>query len=193
MKKIKLHFHTIIDILIAYFIAVFLFLKSGQSHSFVLYGIQKMEDIKNKIMKLAGSIAVQHALEIVDVELAGSSGKPLIRIFVDKEKGVTLDECGKFSRALSALFDVEDPIPTAYILEVSSPGLDRPLKALKDFERNKGKLAKIITRIKLEGQNIFKGRITGVVEGNITLSFDDKEIEIPFDQISKARLEIELK
>ena len=152
-----------------------------------------MEDIKNKITRLADSIAIQHALEIVDVELAGSSGRPLIRIFVDKENGVTLDECGRFSRALSALFDVEDPIPTAYILEVSSPGLDRPLKALRDFERNKGKLVKIITRVKIEEQNIFKGRITGVVGGNITLSFDDKEIEIPFDQISKARLEIELK
>ena len=65
--------------------------------------------------------------------LAGSSRKPLIRIFIDKENGVTLDDCGKFSRALSALLDVEDPIPTAYVLEVSSPGLDRPLKAHEGF------------------------------------------------------------
>ena len=150
-------------------------------------------DIKNKIIKLADTIAAQHAVDIVDVELAGSSNKPVIRIFIDKENGVTLDDCGKFSRALSALFDVEDPIPTAYILEVSSPGLDRPLKTMRDFERNTGKLVRIITRTRIQEQNIFKGRITGVVGGNITLSFDDKEIEIPFDQISKARLEIELK
>ncbi len=149
--------------------------------------------MKNKIIELADSIAAQHAVEIVDIELAGSSGKPLIRIFIDKENGVTLDECGKFSRSLSALFDVEDPIPTAYILEVSSPGLDRPLKELRDFQRNIGKPARIITSAKVEDRNIFIGRITGVGGGNITLSLEDKVIEIPFDQISKARLEIELK
>lgn len=152
-----------------------------------------MEDMKNKIKELADSIAAQHAVEIVDIELAGSSRKPLIRIFIDKENGVTLDDCGKYSRALSVLFDVEDPIPTAYVLEVSSPGLDRPLKALRDFERSIGKLVRIITRARIEEQNIFTGRIAGVGGGNITLSFNDKEIEIPFDQISKARLEIELK
>lgn len=149
--------------------------------------------MKNKIIELADSIAAQHAVEIVDIELAGSSGKPLIRIFIDKENGITLDECGKFSRSLSALFDVEDPIPTAYILEVSSPGLDRPLKELRDFQRNIGKPARIITSAKVEDRNIFIGRITGVGGGNITLSLEDKVIEIPFDQISKARLEIELK
>jgi ribosome maturation factor RimP len=152
-----------------------------------------MADIRNKIIKLADSIAAQHAVELVDVELAGSSRRPLIRIYIDKESGVTLDECGKFSRALSALFDVEDPIPTAYILEVSSPGLDRPLKTMKDFERSIGKLVRIVTRTRIEEQNVFTGRITGVGGGNIALSIVDKEIELPFDQISKARLEIELK
>jgi ribosome maturation factor RimP len=152
-----------------------------------------MDHIKKKITELADSVAAQYAFEIVGVELAGSSRKLLIRIFVDKENGVTLDDCGKFSRALSALLDVEDPVPMAYVLEVSSPGLDRPLKELKDFQRSTGKLVRIITRAMIQEQNIFKGRITGVAGGNITLSFDDKEIEIPFDQISKARLEIELK
>jgi ribosome maturation factor RimP len=152
-----------------------------------------MEDIKNKITELAVSVAVQYTLEIVGVELAGSSRKLLIRIFIDKENGVTLDDCGKFSRALSALLDVEDPVPMAYVLEVSSPGLDRPLKALKDFQRSIGKLVRIITKARIEEQNVFTGRLARVEGENITLSFDDKEIEIPFDQISKARLEIELK
>ena len=152
-----------------------------------------MDNIKKKIKELADSIAKQYAVELVDIDLVGSSRKPIIRIFIDKENGVTLEDCGGFSRALSALFDVEDPIPTAYVLEVSSPGLDRPLKELKDFQRSIGKLAKIVTRTKIEQQNVFIGRIIGVAGGNITLSFDDKEIGIPFDQISKARLEIELK
>jgi len=152
-----------------------------------------MEDLKKKITELAGSVATQYAYEIVDVEFGGSSRKLLIRIFIDKENGVTLDDCGDFSRALSALLDVEDPVPTAYVLEVSSPGLDRPLRALKDFQRSIGKLVRIITKSRIEEQNVFTGRLTRVEAENITLSFNDKEIEIPFDQISKARLEIELK
>lgn len=151
------------------------------------------EDMKKKITELADSLAGQYAVDIVDVELAGSSRKPLIRIFIDKENGVTLDDCGKFSRALSALFDVEDPIPTSYILEVSSPGLDRPLKVMRDFERSIGKLVRIVTRTKIDEQYVFTGRLTRVEGENIILSFDDKEMEIPFDQISRARLEIELK
>jgi ribosome maturation factor RimP len=149
--------------------------------------------MKKKITELADSIAGQYAVDIVDVELAGSSRKPLIRIFIDKENGVTLDDCGKFSRALSALLDVEDPIPTSYILEVSSPGLDRPLKGMTDFERSIGKLVRIVTRTKIDEQYVFTGRIARVEGENIILSFDDKEMEIPFDQISRARLEIELK
>jgi ribosome maturation factor RimP len=152
-----------------------------------------MEDMKKKIQELADSIAGQFAVDIVDVELSGSSRKPLIRIFIDKENGVTLDDCGKFSRALSALLDVEDPIPTAYVLEVSSPGLDRPLKVMRDFERSIGKLVRIVARTKIDEQYVFTGRLTRVEGEHIILSFDDKEMEIPFDQISRARLEIELK
>jgi len=152
-----------------------------------------MEDIRKKITELADSVAGQNAVDIVDVELAGSSRKPLIRIFIDRENGVTLEDCERFSRGLSALLDVEDPIPSAYVLEVSSPGLDRPLKKLRDFERSTGKLVRIITREMIEKQNIFRGRITKVEGDAITLLFDDKEIAIPFGQISKARLEIELK
>lgn len=152
-----------------------------------------MEDTRTKITELAESAAGQYAVEVVDIELAGSSSKPHIKVFIDKEGGVSLEDCTKFSRALSALFDVEDPIPTAYILEVSSPGLDRPLKAMKDFERSIGKLARVITRERLENQNIFRGRIAEVKGDLVTLSVDDRIIEIPFDQISKARLEIELK
>jgi len=152
-----------------------------------------MADIKNKITELALSTAEQHAVDIVDIELAGSSRKPLIRVFIDKESGVTLEDCAVFSRALSALLDVEDPIPSAYVLEVSSPGLDRPLRKMKDFERSVGKLVRIITREMIEKQNIFRGRITRVEGDTITLFYNDKEIDIPFDQVSKARLEIELK
>jgi ribosome maturation factor RimP len=130
----------------------------------------------------------------VDVELTGSLRKPLARVFIDKEGGVTLEDCEKVSRALSALLDVEDPIPASYVLEVSSPGLDRPLKRLKDFEMSIGKLARVVTKERIGDQTFHVGRIAAVENGNVRLVVrENEEVSIPFAQISKARLEIELK
>jgi ribosome maturation factor RimP len=152
------------------------------------------EDLKGKISDMAGSIAPDFGMHVVDVELAGSVRRPTVRIFVDKQGGVTLDDCAEFSRAMSALLDVEDPIRTRYVLEVSSPGLDRPLRRLEDFEQSVGKLARVITRESVADQNFFVGRIAAVEEGIVRLTVEKKgEIDIPFDNISKARLEIELK
>jgi len=153
-----------------------------------------MEDIKGKIAGLSGSVASEHGVEVVDIEFVGSMRRPTVRIFIDKTGGVTLEDCERFSRAVSAVLDVEDPIRSAYVLEVSSPGLDRPLKRARDFEMSVGKLARIITKESIGRQNFFVGRITEVRDNNIKLVMkDDQVIEIPFAQVSKARLEIELK
>lgn len=147
-----------------------------------------------KIIELASSIAGDYGLEIADIELAGSERRPILRVFIDKEEGVTLDECEIFSRAFSALLDVEDPISASYVLEVSSPGLDRPLKGKKDFEKNIGKKARIITSGSLENQNFFIGRIIRVDDEAVTVLLDDKtERVVLFLQIAKAKLEIEFK
>lgn len=153
-----------------------------------------MDMIKDKIIELADSTAGEYGLQIVDVELAGSLKRTTVRVFIDKENGATLDDCEKFSRALSAVLDVEDPIQTSYMLEVSSPGLDRPLKKLRDFERNIGKLIKIITRESINGQNVFIGRIMEIMNENIKLSIDiGNELYIPVEKIVKAKLEIAFK
>ncbi len=153
-----------------------------------------MEDIKGKIAKLAGSVAVEQGVEVVDIEFAGSMRRLTVRIFIDKTGGVTLDDCAFFSRTISAVLDVEDPIKSSYILEVSSPGLDRPLKRIRDFEISVGKLARIITKEGIEKQNFFVGRIAEVSDNIIKLTMKgDATIEIPFENVSKARLEIELK
>jgi ribosome maturation factor RimP len=150
------------------------------------------EEVTNKITGLAESVASGYGVRVVDVELAGSLRKPTVRVFIDKEEGVTLEDCEKVSRALSAVFDVEDPIHTPYVLEVSSPGMDRPLKRLRDFDENVGKLARVVTTERIDEQNFFIGRITSVENGDITLLLEgDKEIKVPFERISKARLEIE--
>ena len=150
--------------------------------------------ITRKISEMADSLAAGFGIQIFDVKLVGSPRKQILRIFIDKEDGVTLEDCAKFSRAFSAVLEVEDIIQTAYVIEVSSPGLDRPLKEINDFIRSKGKLVKITTIEKIGDQNVFTGRVQEVENDNIRLSIDNKtEIYVPFAQISKARLEIEIK
>jgi ribosome maturation factor RimP len=150
-----------------------------------------MEGIKNRVFKLAKQVADEQGVELFYIELLGK-GKLLLRVMIDKEGGITLDDCESFSRSFEALLDVEDPIPASYTLEVSSPGLDRPLKELKDFEKNIGKLARIITTEKIESQNLFGGRILKVSSDFLKLLVHGREIDIPFDKISKARLEVEI-
>ena len=151
-----------------------------------------MENIKDRLSVLADSVASEYGVGIADIELTGSLRRPTLRIFIDKEGGITLDDCEKFSRAFSAVLDVEDPIRVPYVLEVSSPGLDRPLKRLRDFEMNIGKLARVVTKESIENQNFFVGRIKEVKGDSIILVIEsDREIDIPFGKVSKARLEIE--
>ena len=151
-----------------------------------------MDEIKKRVLKLAEQVAEDLGVELFDLELLGK-GKLLLRVMIDKEGGVTLDDCERFSRSLEALLDVENPIPVPYTLEVSSPGLDRPLRDLKEFEKHIGKLARIITTDKIENQNLFIGRILDVNKDFVKLSFHGRELDIPSDKISKARLEVELK
>lgn len=151
-----------------------------------------MSDIRQRVSKLAGQIADEQGVELFDVELLGK-GKLLLRVFIDKEGGITLDDCERFSKSLGALLDVENPFPGSYTLEVSSPGIDRPLRHLHDFEKNKGKLVRVITKEKVENQNFFIGRIAGIHDNSVALLVHEREITIPFDNISKAKLEIELK
>jgi ribosome maturation factor RimP len=150
-----------------------------------------MNTQKQKVLMLAEQVAGEHGVELFDIELLGK-GKVVLRAVIDKEGGVTLDDCERFSRSLGALLDVEDPLPRSYTLEVSSPGLDRPLRDMKDFQKNSGKLARVITVEKIENQNFFIGRIKEVEHNLIMLSVSNREIAIPFEKISKAKLEVEL-
>jgi ribosome maturation factor RimP len=148
-------------------------------------------DIKQKIFQLAKKAADDQGVEIFDIEFLGKD-KLLLRIFIDKEEGITIDDCEKISKYLGAILDVEDPFPGPYTLEVSSPGLDRPLRSIKDFEKNTGKLARIITGEKVENQNFFIGRIVNVNGNFINLLVNKRELAIPYEKIVKAKLEVEL-
>lgn len=150
-----------------------------------------MNAIGQSISRLAGQVAEEQGVDLFHVELLGK-GKLLLRVFIDKEEGVTLDDCERFSKSLGALLDVENPIPGSYTLEVSSPGIDRPLRNLQDFDKNRGKLVRVVTREKIENQNFFVGKISGIFDDSVVLLVQEHEITIPFANISKAKLEIEL-
>lgn len=162
---------------------------------------------RQKIYELASHVAEDEGLELVSIDLLGRGRRILLRIAVDREGGVTIGDCERMSRNLEAVLDVEDVIKGSYVLEVSSPGLDRPLIKQKDFEKNIGKLARIVTTDMIESQTFFIGRIIDVGKSWIRLKLEmkekslkskpktkpefEKDIFIPFDKISKARLEIE--
>lgn len=154
---------------------------------------KKRAIVEELILKLAGQVAEGQGVEVIGVNLLGSWNRMLLRVTIDKDGGVTLDDCEKFSRNLGSLLEIEDPVQSAYTLEVSSPGLDRPLTTLKDFEGNIGRLVRVVTKEKIDNQNFFLGRIIGVVGNIIRLSIDKEEREIFFENISRARLEIEIK
>jgi ribosome maturation factor RimP len=116
----------------------------------------------------------------------------LLRVTIDREGGVTVGDCERFSRDLGAMLDVEDLLEESYTLEVSSPGLDRPLKGVGDFRRHRGRLVNVSLRDKVEGRGAWTGRVEEALEDRVRLSVDGRIIEIAYDNILKAVLEIEI-
>lgn len=152
-----------------------------------------MGKVEDRVMELARQVAEGQGVTAEDVQLLGRGRRTLLRVTIDKEGGVTLDDCEAFSRDIEALLDVEDPMGGPYTLEVSSPGLDRPLRNINDFRKNTGKLARVITRQKIDNQSFFVGRIAGVDDKRVRLLVGDREVEILLVDISRARLEVEMK
>lgn len=148
--------------------------------------------ITEKVGEIASAAAEEADLELVHVEMVGAGKNSTLRVFIDKPGGVTLDDCSDMSRRMSAVLDAEDFIPTAYTLEVSSPGLERGLYSLKDFEKFAGQSAKVKTTHPVGGQKNFRGRIVEVKGEEIV--FEDKTsgtVRFPYNTVAKANLEID--
>ena len=112
----------------------------------------------------------------------------LLRIFIESEKGIGLDDCSAVSRQIGAALDVDDLIPVAYILEVSSPGVDRVLFDADQYERYMGENVKIRTRIPVDGRRNFKGKMVAVTEDYVTVEIDNLDYDIPFEVVDRARV-----
>jgi ribosome maturation factor RimP len=150
-----------------------------------------MDATVERVWRLAAPLAAQEGMEIVEIEFRREGGRAgrVLRLYLDKEGGPNLDEISRVSRALSDVLDSEDAIDTAYTLEVSSPGINRPLRRPEHFARFIGKRVRVRTRDIVEGRRSFLGVLNNVNQDEITLAQDGEEISIPFSMIDKSNYE----
>jgi ribosome maturation factor RimP len=147
--------------------------------------------IVEKVREIAKEAALANGAEFVHLELSGSKRNPIVRVFADKEGGIGIEDCANISRTLEDSGELDEAIPGTYILEVSSPGLDRELYSIADFAKFVGKLAKI--KLSSGEQKSLNGRIVDVEENEIV--FDDRtsgEVRFSYDLVAKANLKIDL-
>ncbi len=146
---------------------------------------------ENRITQIAAPVIKDMGFDLVCVKIVGDGGSPTVRIMAENPETRTLgvDDCARISRAVSALLDVEDPISSKYNLEISSPGIDRPLVKEKDFEDYTGFTAKLETAAPNEvGQKRFKGVLKGLKDGHVTIDTEQGEFTIPLGALVKAKL-----
>jgi ribosome maturation factor RimP len=156
-------------------------------------------DAVERVRAVAERVVQSHGLELFDIQLRRESIGWVVRVFIDRpgpadtpDDSVGIEDCARVSREVSAILDVEDPIDRAYTLEVSSPGLDRPLRDERDFRRFTGRLAKIVVDPAVDGQKHFAGRIEGVDAESVLFEAQGrKRHRIPLAAIKRARLDVE--
>jgi len=148
----------------------------------------------NKIVKFVENILIpildKYNYELVDVEFKKEGKNHFLRVFIDKEGGITIDDCQIVNEELSEILDKEDPIPYRYYLEVSSPGLDRPLKKDRDFERNKGRLVDIKLKEPLYNKRQIEGKLVDKKDDMLVIDLDGEIIKIPMNIVVWVKVAI---
>ena len=151
------------------------------------------------IRAIAERVARSHGLEIWDIVTRRETTGQVVRVFIDRpgpaatpEESVSIEDCEQVNREIGTILDVEDPLPFAYTLEVSSPGLDRPLRGEQDYRRFAGRLAKIVVSEAVDNQKAFEGRLRGVEDRIVLLEGPKGRMHrLPMQLITRARLEVE--
>ncbi|PLX55104.1 MAG: ribosome maturation factor RimP [Chromatiales bacterium] len=150
-----------------------------------------MQVSKEDLITLLEPVVDGLGFELVDVEFQ-SGGIGVLRVYIDKAGGIGLEDCAEASQQISALLDVEDPIPGSFTLEVSSPGLDRRLRTIEHFERYVGQRVKVQTKMPVSGRKRFTGELAGIEDGEICLDVDGQKHRVQLADIHSARLVPEL-
>jgi ribosome maturation factor RimP len=156
-------------------------------------------NVVDQVRAIAARVAGAYGLEVFDVQYRREAPGMVLRVQIDRpgparaaEESVSIDDCSRVSRDLSAVLDVEDVVPGAYTLEISSPGLDRPLRGADDYRRFVGRRAKVVMRAPVDGQMHFKGRLGGLDGDAVVIETDDgRRHLVPVGVITRANLEVE--
>jgi ribosome maturation factor RimP len=151
----------------------------------------KFEKLLQEVREVVEPILQSQGYELVDLEYQRESRGWVLRIYLDREGGITLDDCTGVSHEVGAVLEVKDVIPNSYVLEVSSPGLTRPLKKPEDFNRFRNQLVKIKLYQPLNGRRNFKGTVLGLEGETVRVEVEGQVFDIPFPSIAKANLEID--
>ena len=159
--------------------------KIGPKGPFFLANIMAVSDQVEQLIEVP---VESLGYELVGVEYIKNGRDTVLRIYIDAEQGVGVEDCERVSHQVSGILEVEDPISTAYSLEVSSPGFDRPLFKARDFERFTGHEVKISMKLPIQGRRNFKGELQGFDDGEILVVVDGEEYGLPLTKLAKARL-----
>ncbi len=151
----------------------------------------KFESLIQEVSKTIEPILRSQGLELIDVEYNREAQGWVLRIYLDREGGITVEDCAEASRELGAILEVRDLIPNRYVLEVSSPGVTRPLKRPEDFNKYQNRSVKIKLFMPLEGRRNFKGKLLGLKEDKVSVESERRIYEIPIQNIAKANLELD--
>jgi len=149
------------------------------------------QSISSKVEDLIIPVIQGNNLDLVDIQYVKEGKEWYLRVFIDKPDGITLDDCELVSREVGQLLDENDPVKTSYILEVSSPGIERPLKKEKDYLRFLGSKVIIKTFDAINDQKIFVGYLKEFKEGVVTVTVDEKDVDISLDKIASANLAVD--
>ena len=144
--------------------------------------------LRERLIVLIEPLLGRLGYELVELEYAAGRSNAVVRLFIDRPEGISIEDCEKVSRETAALLDVEDPIPTAYTLEVSSPGFDRVLRTPAHFARFVGERVFVELRAPRAGRRRYTGTLLTVNESGVTIEVDKQQVEVPFGEIGKARL-----
>jgi ribosome maturation factor RimP len=155
-------------------------------------GLNERDGAQQAIENIAGRVAADQGLTLVAVEIRGNPGSRVLRVLLDKEPGIGVLDLQQASQEISALLDVENPVQGHYTLEVSSPGLDRPLKTHADFARVKGRLVCLELREPSQGRSEWTGTLSEATTDALTLDLDGRPVTFPLPQVARARMEMAL-
>src|SRR5687767_8903968 len=162
------------------------------------HGNGQMQPLE-QIRAIAERVAASRGLEVWDLQSRREASGHVVRVFIDRpgpaaspDESVSIEDCEQVNREMSTILDVEDPLPFAYTMEVSSPGLDRPLRGVDDYRRFSGRLAKLVVSEPVDRQKAFEGRLRGVEDADVLLEAPNGRVHrLPMRLITRGRLEVE--